>query len=221
MREKKVSRLVLIIIGAFFLFLLSISFVIVNFYNSIFRMSREQVSESFSNKVSQCKTISGCTLIPGDILIRKYMTQRIQYIDKPLHIFFTHVAFYLGDGKLFEVFGPEKRAEDDVQVLEFSDTDWVNNDIENFVIIRPKNYSWKLDSIKKNLEFIAQGSNYRFGLPSWGPQRVTCADVIFEQLYNKKVIEPKNIPEIVTPDYLFWLAVNDPGDFEIVGFNVQ
>ena len=184
-------------------------------------MSEEQVFNHLSNKTSQCEKISDCKLLPGDILIRKYMTKRIWFIDKPLHIFFTHSAFYLGDNKLFEVFGPEKKAENDVQVLEFSKTDWLHEDVKNFAIIRPKEYSWKLDSIKRNLEFIARGSNYRFGLPSWGPQRVTCADAIFEQLYNKKIIEPKNIPEIVTPDYLFWLAVNNPDDFEIVGFNFQ
>lgn len=78
-----------------------------------------------------------------------------------------------------------------------------------------------MDGIRENLDFIAEGSNYRFGLPFWGPQKVTCADVIFEQLYNKKIVEPKDIPELVTPDYLFWLAVNNPDDFEIVGFNVQ
>ncbi len=149
------------------------------------------------------------------------MTKRIWFIDKPLRIFFTHSAFYLGDDKLFEVFGPEKNAENDVQILELSKSDWLQDDIKNFVIIRPKKYSWKLDGIKENLDFIAEGSNYRFGLPFWGPQKVTCADVIFEQLYNKKIVESKDIPELVTPDYLFWLAVNNPDDFEIVGFNVQ
>lgn len=149
------------------------------------------------------------------------MTQRIQYIDRPLHIFFTHAAFYMGDGKLFEVFGPEKNSVDDIQMLDISKSDWLNSDIDNFIIIRPKKYLHALDTIEKELKFIADDPNYRFGLSFLEPQRATCADVIFEQLNKNGVVHAQDIPKIVTPDYLFWLATHNPDDFEIVGFHVQ
>jgi len=204
-----------------FVFLVIISGICIWFYGSVFRVSRSQVMQELSSKKSLCETLNTCSILPGDILIRKYMTQRIQYIDKPLNIFFTHAAFYLGDGKLFEVFGPEKNSNDDIQILELSKSDWLNSDITNFMIIRPKKYSETLETIKKTLTYIANDSNYRFGLPFLGPQRVTCADVIFDQLNKNGVVHVQDIPRIVTPDYLFWLAIHSPNDFEIVGFHVQ
>jgi hypothetical protein len=189
------------------------------FYNSFFRMSSNQISDYLSDASSQCKKISECKLLPGDILIRKYMTQRIWFIDKLLNLFFTHSAFYLGDDQIVEAFGPEDDPKNDIQVVPLSSSDWLNPDVNDFVVIRPKNYSWKLEKIKRNLRYIAEDPEYRFGLPAQGLKRAMCADLIFKQLLSENIVNVSDAPEIVTPDYLFSLAENNSNDFEIIGFN--
>lgn len=211
---------VLLIIGFVVIFIFSTIVVFSDFYNGFFRVSQSQALLYLKDKKSPCDKISDCDLLPGDILIRKYMTERIFFIDRFFDMFFTHSAFYLGNDELFEVFGPEKDPADDVQILLFQKTDWLNPDIENFVIIRPRHYSQKLEKINKKLRFIAEGSNYRFGLPFYGPQRITCADVIFNELQNNGVVRIEDVPKTITPDYLFWIAINNPNDFEIVGYKI-
>lgn len=191
------------------------------FYNGIFRLSSDQISDSLNNTVSQCKKIIDCKLLPGDILIRRYITKRTWLVDKLAHPYFTHSAFYLGNDQIVEAVGTEKNPKDDIQVGIFSESDWLNFDVDNFVIIRPKNYSSKLDIIKSNLKNIAEDSDYIFGLPKQGYKRATCADLISQQLLNGKIIHVSNAPKIITPDYLFSLTKNNPDDFAIVGFNIQ
>lgn len=191
------------------------------FYNSIFRLSSDQISDSLNNTVSQCKKIIDCKLLPGDILIRRYITERTWLVDKLAHPYFTHSAFYLGDDQLVEAVGTEKNPRDDIQIGIFSKSDWLNFDIDNFIIIRPKNYSLKLDVIKSNLKNIAEDPDYTFGLAKQGYKRATCADLIFQQLLNEKIIHVSNPPKIITLDYLFSLAKNNPDDFAIIGFNIQ
>jgi hypothetical protein len=212
--------LLVIIVGIIFVAIVFGVYSGYKFYNSFFRMSSNQISDYLSDASSRCKKISDCKLLPGDILIRNYITQRIWFVDKLLNLYFTHSAFYLGDDKIVEAVGPEKDPQNDVQVITLSSSDWLNSDINNFVIIRPKNYSWKLDRIKRNLKYIAEDPEYRFGLPAWGFKRATCADLIFKQLLNEDIVSASTVPEIVTPDYLFSLAENNPNNFEIVGFNI-
>jgi len=154
-------------------------------------------------------------------LIRRYITSRTWLVDKLAHPYFTHSAFYLGSDQLVEAVGTEKYSKDDIQIDILSKSDWLNFDVNNFVVIRPKNYSQKLDKIKSNLINIAEDPEYIFGLPEQGYKRTTCADLIFEQLFHENVIRVSNVPNIITPDYLFWLAINNPADFEIVGYNIS
>lgn len=208
-----------IVVGIIFVSIIFGVFLGYKFYNDFFRMSSDQISHYLIGAQPQCKKIGDCKLLPGDILIRKYMTQRIWFIDKLLNLYFTHSAFYLGDNEIVEAFGPEKDPNNDIQVVTLSKSDWLSQDIDDFVIIRPKNYLWKLDRIKKNLKYIAEDQEYRFGLPEKGFKRATCADLIFKQLLDENITTIPNTSKIVTPDYLFWIAVNNPKDFEIVGFN--
>lgn len=191
------------------------------FYLNIFRLSKDQVLVSLSDKTSQCRKIADCNLLPGDILIRRYITKRTWLVDKLAHPYFTHTAFYLGDNQLVEAVGTEKNSEDDIQIGILSKSDWLNLDVDNFIIIRPKNYSLKLDVIKSNLKNIAEDSDYIFGLPKQGYKKATCADLIFKQLLDENIIHVLNEQKIITPDYLFSVARNNPNDFEIIGFNIQ
>ena len=192
------------------------------FYVNIFRLSPDQFSSSLYNKKSKSKKISDCTLLPGDILIRRYITERTWLVDKLAHPYFTHSAFYLGDDQIVEAVGTEKTPEDEIQIAILSKSDWLYVDVENFVIIRPQKYTaTKLNIIKNNLINIAKDPDYKFGLPESGYKRATCADLIFRQLLSESVINVSNAPEIITPDYLFSLAIKNPFNFNIVGYSIS
>jgi hypothetical protein len=169
----------------------------------------------------QCEKVKDCKLQPGDILIRRYITDRTRLIDRLFHPYFTHSAFYLGDGLLVEAVGTEKNREDDIQISELSKSDWLNPDVYNFVIIRPKNYSSKLDIIKYNLLQIANDSDYFFGIPTQGEKKATCADLIYNQLSDQYIINASNTANVITPDYLFFTLTSDSNNFEVIGFNIQ
>jgi len=211
----------IVIIGSTLFFLIYGLFLGHEFYNSIFRLSSAQISNSLNNEVPQCKKIIDCKLLSGDILIRRYITKRTWLVDKLAHPYFTHSAFYLGNDQIVEAVGTEKNSKDDIQIGILSKSDWLNFDVDNFVIIRPKNYSLKLDVIKSNLKNIAEDSDYIFGLPKQGNKKATCADLIFQQLLDENIVHVSNAPKIITPDYLFSVAKNNPDDFEIIGFNIQ
>lgn len=110
-------------------------------YAGIFRLSAEQVFQSLPDTAGKCKTIGDCELLPGDILVRRYITNRTRLFDTLAHPYFTHAAFYLGGGKIVEAVGTENSAEDDIQIAELSNSDWFDAGTENFAIIRP-NYHY-------------------------------------------------------------------------------
>ena len=188
-----------------------------DFYQSIFRLTPNQVAKTICQTIPRYQKITDCQLRPGDILIRRYITSRTKALDQYLHLYFTHSAFYIGNDYIVEASGKEQRPEDEIRVTRLSTSDWENSDIENFVIIRPKNYEGKLDKIISNLKTIAADPNYRFGLPIQGGKRTTCAELILKEIITEKVIQEPKVPKIITPDYLFWLAVNNSDNFEIIG----
>jgi len=190
------------------------------FYDSIFRLSLDQVSNSLVPIVPQCKKVIECKLLPGDILIRRYITSHTWSFDKFINPYFTHTAFYLGNGYLVEAIGTQKNSEDEIRIVTLEESDWLNTNMDNFVIIRPKNYSLKLDIIENNLKNIAEDADYIFGFPKQGHKRAMCADLIFGQLSDQNIINDPNSPKIITPDYLFWATKNNPNDFEIIGYNI-
>ncbi len=191
------------------------------FYNSIFRLSSDQISNSLIDTIPQCKKINDCKLLPGDILIRRYITSRTWLVDKLARPYFTHSAFYLGNDQIVEAVGTEKNPEDEIQIAVLSKSDWLFDDVENWVVVRPKNITPKLDTIKNNLIKIAEDPDYKFGLPQQGNKRATCADLIFEQLHNENIIDVSSVPKIITPDYLLWLVMQNQKDFEIVGHSIS
>lgn len=213
--------LALIILVGILCFLIFKFYLNHKFYTDIFRLSSAQISNSLITTKPQCIRLRDCKLLPGDILIRRYITSRTWLFDQVIHPYFTHSAFYLGDDQLVEAIGTEKNSKDDIQIDTFSKSDWLNLDMNDFVIIRPKNYSLKLNTIKNNLINIANDPDYIFGLPEKGLKRTACADIIFEQLFNEKMVTVPQKLKIITPDYLFWLFITNQNDFEIVGYNIS
>ena len=191
------------------------------FYVNIFRLSKNQVFVSLSDKTSQCRKIADCTLLPGDILIRRYITERTWIFDKFIHPYFTHSAFYLGNDQIVEAVGTEKNPEDEIQIATLSKSDWLDIRVNNFVIIRPKYSIAQLNTVNENLKKIAEDPDYKFGLPKIGYKRTTCADLISKQLIDTNIINVSSTSKIITPDYLFLLAVNNPVNFNIVGYNIN
>ena len=184
------------------------------FYNSVFRLTSSQAQDLLSSKPSSCSILSVCKLEPGDILIRRYITSQTRLADFVFHPYFTHSAMYLGNDQIVEAVGTEKDSRDDIQISSFSKSDWLDPGIERWVIVRPRNIRSKFETIKRNLEHIANDPDYIFGLPREGYKRTTCADLIFEQLY------PENVKRPVTPDYLFSRIVDDSDNFEIIGYSI-
>lgn len=184
----------------------------------VFKLSPSQVSSDFSKYQSQCKQIKDCKLEEGDILIRRYITNRTWLIDKLSHPFFTHSAMYLGNDKIIEATGYEQNPKDEIRISNFSQSDWQDEQIESWVIIRAINISNKIVIIKEDLETIANDPEYRFGFPKEGYKRLSCSDLILNPLISEGIINVINRPEMITPDYLFWLAINNPSDFEIISY---
>ncbi len=219
--NRKLRLLIIFTTGiSLFLIILGVYVLSLNFYKKIFRLSYDEVTNSLTNDVFQCVKIIECKLLPGDILIRRYITQRTFLFNKLANPYFTHSAFYLGDDQIVQAVGKEKNRDDDIKIEKLSKSDWFNFDMNNFVIVRPKNYNNKLDIIKNNLINIAQDKDYIFGIPKKENKKLTCADLIFKQLFSENIVNIQNIPDMITPDYLFFMANNNQSDFEIVGYNV-
>ncbi len=190
------------------------------FYNDIFRLSYRQVKETLSTNMFSCNKIINCKMVAGDILIRRYITERTWLLNKIAHPYFTHSALYLGNDQIIEAVGTEKNPENEIQISILSDSDWFNSDIESWVIVRPKNITQKFNIIKGNLLNIAKDKEYVFGLPENGHKKFTCADLIFIQLKENGLVTTYNAPKIISPDYLFWASVQNPTDFEVVGYDI-
>lgn len=216
LRALKIGVMIFGILGASLLVFLVIHFHTT--YKSIFRLSHEEVTELFENNISGCSRISECALLPGDILVRRYITPRTWFMDKIANPYFTHAAWYLGDGKIIEAVGTERPPIKDIQINMLSETDWTDEGIESWVILRPAGIEQEFPVIKANLEAIAVDSEYRFGLPKKGEKITNCADIIYEQLNILPNSTGFQTTRIVSPDYLFSLAFNNPDKFEIVGY---
>jgi hypothetical protein len=187
----------------------------------VFKLSTDQVLSDLLKHNSPCEQIKDCGLIEGDILIRRYITNRTWLIDKISNPFFTHSAMYLGRDKIIEATGYEDNSGDEIRISNLSQSDWLDEPIKAWVVIRAKNISNKIDKIKEDLEIIALDPEYRFGLPKKDHKRFSCSDLILNPLVREGVVAPINEPAIITPDYLFWLAINDPREFEIIGYYIN
>lgn len=185
------------------------------------RLLDAEVRALISRTTSLCNKIADCTLEPGDILIRRYITEGSLFTQTALGLYFTHAGFYLGNDQIVEAYGREKNRLDGIRTDSFSTSMWTNETIENWVIIRPKKYNGTLGAIKNNLIHIADDPEYVFGIPKKGLKRALCADLIFDQLTKYGLIKQAGVPKFITPDYLFLTMVNQPEDFQIVGYGIE
>jgi hypothetical protein len=160
-------------------------------------------------------------LLPGDILIRRYITKRTWLFDTLAHPFFTHVAYYVGGDQIVEAVGTEKQSKDDIQVTQLSGSDWFNDDVRTFVIMRPKDSESEVADMSSALIRVANDPDYTFGLPEVGHKRTTCADLVYEQLRTEDLVTSRMVPEIITPDYLYWATRYGSKDFDVLGYSFQ
>ena len=187
------------------------------FYQKIFRLDEKQVDSilgihsNIKNIVLKCQKIIDCDLKSGDILMRRYITDRTRVFDLYLHPYFTHTAFYIGDDKIVEAIGTEDNPKDEIQIATLSRSDWLDRDIERLIVIKP-DYKSKIDGlehdklshVRSSLIQIANDDDYRFGV--YGEKRTTCAEMIYRQVFDDK----SQNKTIITPDYLFNKLLIDP-----------
>lgn len=219
---RKVYKIIIVVILSILLLLGLIMFGAYRFYNSIFRLSYEQVYSVVNQNPTECKKFVECKLIPGDIIIRRYITNVSELFSTTLDPYFTHAVFYLGNDEIFEALGDYGKPDDQIIITKLSDSDWYNKDMNDFVILRPKNYYGKLDEVILDLKNIANDPEYKFGPIREGKKTVSCSDIILKNLVDKNIINalPKT-PKIITPDYLFWSIQSNQLNSEIVGYNIN
>lgn len=213
-----------IVVMVLFIFLL-VFFVLLKayiFYSSVFVLSYDQVEKYMDTKPNQCKKLVDCKLLPGDIIIRRYVTKVSELFDETLNPYFTHSAVYLGNGELFEAVGNYTTPENQIVISKLSESAWYNQDMKNFVVIRPKNYYGKLDYTISGLTNIANDPEYVFGPLNETKKTASCSDIILKYLVDDKIVRNSYInPPIITPDYLFWKIENDSKNFEIIGYSID
>jgi hypothetical protein len=191
-----------------------------DFSTDIFRLSSQQVRETLSDDSSSCKKLRDCTLQPGDILIRRYITERTWLVDALVHPFFTHSAFYVGNDKIVEAVGKERDPSDEIRIATLSQSDWYNSDLKNWVIIRPTTLGTNIVALRGSFSTIAEDNEYTFGLPEQGKKRFTCADLILSQFARYGVVDSSDAPSIVSPDYLFWKTTRNSTIFTVIGYHL-
>lgn len=186
---------------------------------NIFRLSSTQVIHILTTENSSCGTLDKCKLVPGDILLRRYITKRTWLMDKLARPYFTHAAMYLGNNQIVEAVGTENNPEDDIQVANLTNSDWLNFDMSDWVVVRPKNIGTSMNLIEKNLRSIASDPEYKFGLPEQGLKRTTCSKLIVDQLVLGGIVSTENMPTMITPDYIFYMTQNPMSGLDIIGFS--
>lgn len=201
-----------------FLFMFLV-FYLVLLYFSIFRLSKEDVEVRLPPSTI-CSTIQECNLMPGDILIRRYITEDTRLFDQIVQPFFTHSSVYIGSGQIVSAVGFKPNIQDEVIQENLYTSDWMHLDMEKWFIVRPLFTQPYIKKIIKNLEDIANDPQYGFGLFDASKKQTTCADIIYRQLtVDPSMSTLPESPKHVTPDYLFWLSTEFPQLFQIMGHN--
>lgn len=218
------STLIKILVCALVLVLISVAVILYrgnNFYDSVFRLSYAEITTSVGNNSSQCKKFKDCTLQPGDIIIRRYVTNASELFNDLLDPYFTHSAIYLGNDELFEALGTNESPENQIRITKLSERDWLAEDMNTFIIMRPKIRTETIDNVILELKNIANDPEYTFGIWDESKKKASCSDAIFKYLEKNGIISiSSNIPTIITPDYLYWITKNDTAMFQIVGYNL-
>jgi hypothetical protein len=183
----------------------------------IFTLSIGQVKSLLPKEAVRYDKLGDCPLLPGDILIRRHITQRVRLYATMFNPYFTHTAFYYSDGRLIEAVGNEKNSVDDIQIDDFLKSDWATEPLEGWVVIRPKISENDIETIRTCLKAIAADPSYTFGI---GKNKTSCAELIFDQFVKDGlIIRDKKIPRAITPDFLYQYALGHPVLFEVVGYN--
>jgi hypothetical protein len=133
-------------------------------YNLQLNLSNKSNSLNTQNQPNLCTSIKDCEFMPGDMLIRRYITEDTERFEKVMRPFLTHSTFYIGNGEVVEAVGSKPDIKDEVVKEPLHSTDWMNSDIEKWVIVRPLFIKPHIQEITKSLKDIADDPDYGFGL---------------------------------------------------------
>ncbi|MDD4409225.1 MAG: hypothetical protein PHW52_01055 [Candidatus Pacebacteria bacterium] len=179
----------------------------------IYVISDEEVRSSLSGRSSSCLKIIDCPLLPGDILLRNYPTNRTRLYEAIFNPYFTHSAIYYGDGLVIEALGDDPDDSREIQIRGINETDWLNEDMVEWVVIRIKSDKEVIDRMREKAKEIAEDDTQIFGL---GKNKHTCSGLIAERLIEEGLVVSEK--DEISPDRLFRYAIDHGNAFEIVAF---
>lgn len=204
---------------------------IIILYISVFRLSKETaLSMIRGSERVQCHNTLNC-IQPGDILIRRKITEQTEFFNAIANPYFTHTALYLGDGLIVEAVGSQPNPEDDVVVYPLLQSDWLqsesgedmlkNNDKNEYIplseaymlpedtyVLRVHMNTDTILKIRESVSKIAEDPKIIFGFYTQGEYKTQCSKLIFDQLVSHKVVvDVGGHPKHITPDYVFWYLV--------------
>ncbi|MBP9758135.1 hypothetical protein KBD45_00430 [Candidatus Dojkabacteria bacterium] len=171
--------------------------------------------------IDSCINLLDCDLAPGDILIKRQITDRTNFISKLYGLYFTHAAMYVGDDNIVEARGKEKNKSEEIWLTNINNTEWVSNEIESFIVLRVKNSTYS--KLKTSIEFIKQIANddsYVFGFDNDISQSKEqyCTGLIWKAYNFADILgDPPN--KFISPDSIVDMALK--GDSFVISLKKE
>ena len=155
-----------------------------------------------------CANILDCNLLPGDILIKRQLTERTTVVANIFDMYFTHTALYIGENQIIEARGTDKNKQSEIVQNHLSFTDWVDPEIETLFVLRPTNASAEeITAAIKHAGLIAGSEEYIFGygFNMSSSKRQYCSGLIWN-IYQQAGYLTQFHKPVIFPDDLFSMA---------------
>lgn len=219
---KKALVVLFLIIASIFFYFLGSAYRGYKFYNSIYRLNYDRVFSLIKNSKPECTKLSECKLREGDIVMRRYVTQFNQIYDTLLNPYLTHTGYYLGKDQLFEAFGNIPDIKNQITISRFSGSDWLDQDMKNFIVARPKIINESIRSASQKLRDVANDPQYVFGILDEKAKTASCSDIILKTLVDNGIVSlSEPLPKLISPDYLLWVIYNNSEKFDFIGYDIN
>lgn len=181
------------------------------------------VAISELNTRSECETLSTCGLMKGDILIKRELSVRTNFIARVTEMYFTHAALYVGDGGIVEAPGYNFPVKERISLKNIVETSWAKDDMEAWLVLRPITSSEVVDKAVEIGKSYASNPDVEFGITKnpFDNRRLYCSQLVWKAYYDAGFSFLEKIPEIITPDDIFYVTVKSPDKFLVLGWGIN